>query len=270
MIENLASVSETALNEISPDSLKDIANIDTSQAMDFSRGIEPSGLGSESNVSKEIGTQADAGSSGGQDSFDMSKPVDFSKVPEASDLKNETDGGNVVEQNNPDTSQAIDFSGSKQETNVKDADKNTDVAQKKKKDTSSKQDVQSNEDKSSHDVEKMEKKGGSYGELKKEGHGWNHEPPEEVHHMPSNESSPLETNDGPAIVMDREDHRQTASCGNSREAQEYRAKQAQLISEGKFEEAMQMDIDDIHDKFGSKYDEAIEEMKAYAKEQGYI
>ncbi len=120
------------------------------------------------------------------------------------------------------------------------------------------------------EAERTERKGGSYGDLKKEGHGWNHEPPEEVHHMPADESSPLDRNDGPAIAMDYEDHRQTASCGNSREAQEYRAKQKELIAEGKFAEAMQMDIDDIRDKFGSKYDDAIAEMKEYAKSKGYI
>ena len=111
--------------------------------------------------------------------------------------------------------------------------------------------------------ETLEKKGGSYGELKAAGHGMNHEPPEEVHHMPSDYASPLERNDGPAIAMYYEDHRKTASCGNSREAREYREKQKDLITEGKFEEAMQMDIDDIHEKFGDKYDVAIQEMKDY-------
>lgn len=110
------------------------------------------------------------------------------------------------------------------------------------------------------------KTGGSYGELKSEGWGWNSEPPKEVHHMPSNESSTLETKDGPAIVMDSQDHRQTASCGNSRDAKEYRAKQKDLIDQGKFREAMQMDIDDIRDKFGNKYDEQIKQMLDYVKE----
>ena len=84
--------------------------------------------------------------------------------------------------------------------------------------------------------------------------------------MPSNESSYLEVNDGPAIVMDYQDHRQTASCGRSREAQEYRAKQKELIDQGKFREALQMDIDDIHDKFGTKYDKEINQMLEYYKE----
>lgn len=110
------------------------------------------------------------------------------------------------------------------------------------------------------------KTGGSYGELKAEGWGWNTEPPKEIHHMPSNESSKLETKDGPAVVMDYEDHHQTASWGNSRDAQEYRAKQKELIEQGKFREALQMDIDDIHDKFRDKYDEQIEQMLDYVDE----
>ena len=36
-----------------------------------------------------------------------------------------------------------------------------------------------------------------------------------------------------------------------------------LIDQGKFKEALQMDIDDIHDKFGDKYDEAISQMLEY-------
>lgn len=116
------------------------------------------------------------------------------------------------------------------------------------------------------EVGETKKVGGSYGELKREGWGWNSEPPKEIHHIPSNESSHLETNEGPAIVMDYEDHRQTASCGRSKEAQEYRAKQKELIEQGKFREAMQMDIDDIHEKFGTKYDKEINQMLEYYKE----
>lgn len=104
-----------------------------------------------------------------------------------------------------------------------------------------------------------EKKGGSYKDVKVEGEGDKYE----VHHMPSDSSSNLERNDGPAIKMEKADHRQTASCGMSAEAREYREMQKQLISEGKFREAMQMDIDDIHEKFGNKYDDAISEMLEY-------
>ena len=100
-----------------------------------------------------------------------------------------------------------------------------------------------------------ERKGGRYGDIFKEGEG----DTTEVHHMPADSVSPLERSDGPAIKMDKEDHRKTASCGNSRDAREYRAKQKDLIEKGKFREAVQMDIDDIHEKFGDKYDDAIAE-----------
>lgn len=90
----------------------------------------------------------------------------------------------------------------------------------------------------------------------------------EIHHMPAKSSyrdSGLDENDGPCIVMDKADHRQTASCGNSKEAIEYRKKQEDLIKQGKFEEAMEMDIKDIRSKFGSKYDNQISEMKKYVE-----
>lgn len=109
------------------------------------------------------------------------------------------------------------------------------------------------------ETEMPEKKGGSYGEVHREGEGDTYE----VHHMPADSASYLERNDGPAIKMEKSDHRQTASCGSSREAQEYRAAQKELIDQGKFKEAMQMDIDDLSEKFGDKYDDAISEMLDY-------
>lgn len=111
----------------------------------------------------------------------------------------------------------------------------------------------------SKEDDEPEKKGGSYGEVFKEGEGDKYE----VHHMPADSTTELDRNDGPAIKMEKEDHRQTASCGSSREAREYRAKQKELIDQGKFREALQMDIDDIHEKFGDKYDDAIAEMLEY-------
>ena len=111
-----------------------------------------------------------------------------------------------------------------------------------------------------------EKQGGSYKDVFVGGRGDRIE----VHHMPADEANGLERNDGPAIAMDRLDHRQTASCGMSKAAQEYRARQAELISGGKIKEAIKMDIDDIHSKFGDKYDGAIQEMLDYAESKGYI
>lgn len=105
--------------------------------------------------------------------------------------------------------------------------------------------------------------GGSYDSLD---WGWKDTPPHEKHHMPSNASSHLETGDGPCIAMEYEDHVQTASWGNSRDARAYAAVQKELIEQGRFREAMQMDIDDIHSKFGDKYDVAIAQMLEYVDE----
>lgn len=82
----------------------------------------------------------------------------------------------------------------------------------------------------------------------------------ERHHMPAKSVSPLDPQDGPAIRMERLDHYQTASWSNSKAAQAYRAKQAQLIGAGKMDDAILMDIEDVRSKFGSKYDEAILQM----------
>ena len=84
-----------------------------------------------------------------------------------------------------------------------------------------------------------------------------------VHHMPADSISPYDKRKGPGARLEIEDHMKTASWGSSKEAIEYREGQRQLIDEGKFKEAQQMDIDDIHAKFGSKYDQGIEEMQAY-------
>lgn len=113
------------------------------------------------------------------------------------------------------------------------------------------------------------KLGGSYQDVKTTSDGETHE----VHHMPADSVSNLERVDGPAIKMEKEDHHQTASYGNSTEAREYREKQKQLIEQGNFKEALQMDIDDLHEKFGDKYDGAIEEMLGYVnklEEEGKI
>lgn len=70
--------------------------------------------------------------------------------------------------------------------------------------------------------------------------------------------------------MDPADHAKTTSYGRGAKAVIYRAKQQKLLNEGKLEEAIQMDIDDIRrveKDIGqpSKYDKAIKEMKKYAQ-----
>ena len=112
------------------------------------------------------------------------------------------------------------------------------------------------------ETEKPEKQGGSYAEVKENSDGSTHE----VHHMPADSASELPRGDGPAIKMEKEDHRETASWGLSKEAQEYRQKQKELIEQGKFSEAFEMDVADIKEKFpDGRYDEAIAEAREYVK-----
>ena len=88
----------------------------------------------------------------------------------------------------------------------------------------------------------------------------------QVHHMPADSVSPYSKNKGPGIRMDTVDHMQTESWGRSKTAQKYRARQKELIDEGFFRKAQQMDIEDVRLKFGSKYDEAIQQMLEYTEE----
>lgn len=78
--------------------------------------------------------------------------------------------------------------------------------------------------------------------------------------MPAKQANPsVHPDDGPAIQMDPADHRRTASYGGRKGSpqQAYRDKQAELIKQGKFDDAFMMDVDDIQSKFGNKYDDAI-------------
>jgi Pretoxin HINT domain len=85
-------------------------------------------------------------------------------------------------------------------------------------------------------------------------------PGTEINHMPPNSINGLSRDYGPGIQMDKADHYKTASWGRSREAIDYRARQQRLIDQGDYRGAIQMDVDDIRSKFGSKYDNAIKEM----------
>jgi filamentous hemagglutinin len=87
------------------------------------------------------------------------------------------------------------------------------------------------------------------------------------HHCPAKtcySDAPISSSDGPAIKMDPVDHQRTASYGSSPEAKAYRAEQQKLLQEGKLKEAIEMDVQDIRSKFGSKYDEALKQMQDYA------
>jgi hypothetical protein len=114
-------------------------------------------------------------------------------------------------------------------------------------------------------------KGGKHGKMAPGGKS--RTPPGESHHMPANSASPLKTNHGPTIQMDKVDHMLTGSWGSSAAAKAYRAAQSLLINTGGkagFRAAMLMDIRDIRKKFGTKYDDAIRQMLDYANCMGYI
>jgi len=82
----------------------------------------------------------------------------------------------------------------------------------------------------------------------------------QVHHTPADSISPLNRGQGPGFRMDTLDHYQTGSWGSSASAQTYRAAQRALIDQGKFDDAIQMDIDNVRGLFGNKYDEGILQM----------
>ena len=88
----------------------------------------------------------------------------------------------------------------------------------------------------------------------------------EAHHMPAKSVSHLGEREGPAISMTPEDHRLTASWGNSKAAQDYRKEQQRLVDEGRFREAQQQDIDHVRKIAGDKYDREISQMIAYTDE----
>jgi hypothetical protein len=89
----------------------------------------------------------------------------------------------------------------------------------------------------------------------------------QTHHIPAwgayDKSNLLSHNDGSSIWMTPEDHRKTASWGRSKEAGAYRDRQKELIDQGRFEDALQMDVDDLRSKFGNTYDPAIQKAQDY-------
>ena len=162
-------------------------------------------------------------------SFDPDKRIDAQKAQQSS----------TVERFDPDKRVDIQKTGEKPQLNISGTETKPETFRDAK--------------------DKVEVTGGKYADVKRNSDSEKYE----VHHMPAKSVSFLRETEGPAIRMEKSDHKLTASCGNSREAREYQAKQKELIDNGKFREAVQMDIDDIKSKFGDKYDKSIEQMKAY-------
>ncbi len=108
------------------------------------------------------------------------------------------------------------------------------------------------------------KQGGSYAEIRATNIGG------QVHHMPVNSVSPVSHAKGAAIWMPTPDHLDTASWGSYNKGKQWRAYQKELIDNGKFGKAMEIDIRDIQRKFGSQFNDGIREMLEYAGDNGYI
>ena len=80
----------------------------------------------------------------------------------------------------------------------------------------------------------------------------------------------ISEDDNPAIKMDPEDHADTKSHGNKGlSGYQYRERQKNLLQQGKFKEALQMDIDDVRSiakrkGYPDKYECAIKQVIDYA------
>lgn len=89
------------------------------------------------------------------------------------------------------------------------------------------------------------------------------------HHIPADSVNGLGYGEGPTIAMLKEDHLRTASHGHMPGSKTYLEKQQKLIREGKFREAVEMDIADIRARFPKRYDDEIEQILKYIDEKGY-
>jgi RHS repeat-associated protein len=93
----------------------------------------------------------------------------------------------------------------------------------------------------------------------------------EVHHTPANSVSPRTHGSGPAIWMTKADHRMTASHGHQGiNGAAHRARQSALIQQGNWYRAIEMDVIDITQNIGHKYDRGIREMLDYAVDEGLV
>ncbi|MFF8835251.1 DUF6531 domain-containing protein [Streptomyces sp. NPDC015130] len=71
---------------------------------------------------------------------------------------------------------------------------------------------------------------------------------------------------GPAIRMEKADHRDMSSTGSWAHSVQWRADQRAHIDAGRWDLAMKMDIDEVRAKYGDKYDQHIADMITSLKE----
>ena len=83
--------------------------------------------------------------------------------------------------------------------------------------------------------------------------------------MPARSISPIDAEKGPAIKMERDEHRLTSSYGSGPGAVEHRAKIKEMIDKGEWRQALATEIRDVRRVAGTKYNQAIKEMLKYAR-----
>jgi hypothetical protein len=117
--------------------------------------------------------------------------------------------------------------------------------------------------------------GGSYQKVKNGYPKGNHN--YHTHHLYAKSSYKgvlgLNENQGPSIRMTDEDHKQTASYDSREGAKKHRNDQRDLLKQGKYREAWDLDVKDIRDKFPNKYDQHINQAEKHLlklHEQGKI
>ena len=114
------------------------------------------------------------------------------------------------------------------------------------------------------------KSGGAHEELNFDrtiAEGKKRETVEQRHHIPS-QAAGNKGGKGGAITMETDDHKKTASYDSLDGSDDYRNSQKKLVDEGKFEEAFEMDVKDIQEKFGDKYNDAIDQLREWYKSTG--
>jgi RHS repeat-associated protein len=90
------------------------------------------------------------------------------------------------------------------------------------------------------------------------------------HHIPATSVSGLSRPKGPAIEMVNVEHMMTKSFGPGLEAQTYRLEIERLIEAGQMRTAVAIEIKDVREIAGTKYNEAIREMLDYMRQLGVL
>ena len=92
----------------------------------------------------------------------------------------------------------------------------------------------------------------------------------DAHHLPANSATNIAKGKGPTIQMLAEDHRNTSSWGNSKEAKAYRQQVKQLMEAKQGRKALALEIRDVRNVarkagYPRRYNRALQQASRYAK-----